>query len=153
MPKQSLPSSQILLNESIKIVEYIYDEVLKQFDEFSEEKFHTELKLRRAANDIIFFAAQVAGNTTVDTSEYDLESLRKNLVTLKTMYIFAGKRFIELEPSIVIRVDKLIVEVDKEIDRSKEEVKRRTDEELEPWFKKYNLWKEMSDDKPNSKKD
>jgi hypothetical protein len=152
MIKQDLPKDNPTLNEAIKLVEFIYDEVLTQFGEFNEEKYNTESKIRRAANDIIFYVSQAVGNRTLDTSEYDWSIARKNLIAIKTMYVFAEKRFIEFEPSIVVRIDKLVSEIDKEIDKSKSEVKYKIEEELDHWRKKYNIWKEMSEDKPKSSK-
>lgn len=143
----------VLLKETTEITEYMYDVVLKQFGEFSEEKWNSENKIRRAANDAMFYVAQAVGSTTSDATEYDWSSARKNLLSLQAMYVFAGNRFIELDPSIVNRIDKLIEKINKEIEKSQREVENKTKKELEPWLEKYEIWKAMSGDKPSSTKE
>jgi len=141
-----------LLKEATEVTEYMYDVVLNQFGDFSEEKFNTESKIRRAANDVMFYVAQAVGSTTKDATEYDWSNARKNLLSLQSMYIFASKRFIEIEPSVVTRIDKLIKQVDQEIKKTKQEISDKTKKDLEPWLEKYKLWKEMSEEKPKSSK-
>lgn len=146
MTTRQLPKDNPILNQATELVKYIYDEVLDLFGEFDMEKYDTESKIRRSANDVMFFVAQAAGSRAIETSKYDWNNARKNLVALRAMYIFSDKRFFELEPSIVVKMDKLIAEIDKEIDKSENENKRKIDEDLEPWRKKYNIWKKISED-------
>jgi hypothetical protein len=147
--KTPLLRDNAMLKEATDLAGYMYGEVLKQFGDFSEEKWNTESKIRRASNDVIFYIAQAVGGTTSDTTQYDWSSARKNLLSLQTMYVFANKQgFVELEPSIVTRIDKLIANIDIEIVESKKEIERKTKNEMEPWLEKYSLWKEMQDDNP-----
>jgi hypothetical protein len=150
--KKNIPTlrQNATLKEAIVIAEYMYTEVLKQFEEFTEEKWYSEDKIRRTSNDLIFFIAQAVGTSTTDTTEYDWSNARKNLLSLQTIYIFANKQgFIELEPSIVNRIDNLIMDINDKIDNSKKEYERITKNEMKPWLEKYRLWKEMHNESPN----
>jgi UDP-N-acetylglucosamine:LPS N-acetylglucosamine transferase len=142
--KSRLQGNSDILKETTALVEYFYGTVLEQFDKFSAEKWNTENKIRRAANDVLFYTSQAAGSLTLDTTEYDWNYARKNLLALKTMYVFGGKQgFLKVKSLIVAKIDKLIEKIDVEIARSKKETDKKIRKELEPWQEKYRLWKEM----------
>ena len=69
------------------------------------------------------------------------------------MYIFACKqKFLELDPEIVVKIDKLLKEINANIATVKKEAENKAKKELEPWLEKYSLWKEMQGDDPKSGK-
>jgi hypothetical protein len=147
--KQKSLSDNKILKEATDIVEYMYENVLLQFSDFADEKWNTERKIRNSANDILFYVAQAVGNNAQDTTEYDWSYARKNLLGLRTMYVFAGKQnFLVVEPSIVVRIDKLIESVDLEIAKAQKEVELKAKKLQEPWLERYRLWKEMQSDSP-----
>jgi hypothetical protein len=60
------------------------------------------------------------------------------------MYVFAHKqKFISLNPEIVVKIDELLTKVDEEIVKAKKEAKEKSEKDMKPWLKKYQLWKEM----------
>jgi hypothetical protein len=63
------------------------------------------------------------------------------------MYIFAAKQnMTELDPELIVKIDKLVSQIDAEQDSSQNEIKRKTEEELKPWLEKYRIWREISKD-------
>jgi hypothetical protein len=62
------------------------------------------------------------------------------------MYTFAAKhKFLDLEPELIVELDKILAEIDKRIDDSDRESKKKNNEELEPLLEKYRLWQKMQD--------
>ncbi len=136
-----------------ELVVHIYGKVEEIIDNFPDEKWTTATKLRNSANDSLFYVAQSIGNSTIDGADYDWSNARKNLFSLQTMYIFAGKqKFLELDPEIVVKIDKLLNEVDASIAISKKEAENKTRKELKSWLEKYRLWKEMQGGSSTSRK-
>jgi hypothetical protein len=110
-----------------------------------DEKWRTANKLKNAANDAFFYVTQVVGTGSGQSLEYDCVNARKYLNTLRSMYIFASKQgMIQLDPDLVVRIDALIGKIDAEHELSKKETKRKNEEEIKPWLKKYMIWKEIS---------
>lgn len=115
--------------------------------ESDEEKWRTVSKLKNAANDAYFYVAQVSGAGKKQAVEFDCVYARKNLNTLKSMYIFASKTGMsKLDPEQVVRIDKLIAKIDAENKASQKEIKFKTEEELKPWLEKYRIWQQISKD-------
>lgn len=133
-----------LWQDVYELVVHIYGKIDEIMDNFPDEKWTTASKLRNSANDSLFYIAQSIGNTSIEAAEYDWSNSRKSIFALQTMYIFAGKqKFLELDPDIVVRIDKILEKIDSSIEASKKEVERKNKKELEPWLEKYRLWKEM----------
>lgn len=132
--------------ESFKLAEYIYEK-LAEFP--SEEEFNTTSKLRNSANDLIFAVSQAIGvEATPSSAEYDWSSARRYLFSLKTMYRFACRQqFIELDPEIMVSLDKLIKQVEENQQKARKKlekkIKAQYKQDMEPWLEKYKLWKEM----------
>jgi site-specific recombinase XerD len=125
------------------LAEYMYSK-LDDFEQFPDEKWNTERKIRNAANDVIFFIAQAAGNALPDAAEYDWNNARKNLFALRTMYTFAHKqKFVTVDPDIIVKIDGLLANIDNEIGNTKREIEKKSKEDIKPWLEKYQLWKEM----------
>ncbi|HSW80039.1 MAG TPA: four helix bundle protein [Candidatus Saccharimonadales bacterium] len=138
-----------LWKDTYELVVYIYDKIDEILDNFPDEKWTTAIKLRNSANDSLFYVAQSVGNTIAEGAEYDWGNARKSLFALQTMYVFAGKRkFIQLDPEVVVKIDELLEKIDTGIETSKKEADNKTKKELEPWLEKYRLWKEMQKDNP-----
>jgi site-specific recombinase XerD len=132
-----------LWKEANSIAEYMYGR-LRELEHIPDEKWNTERKIRNAANDMVFFIAQAVGNFLPDAAEYDWNNARKNLFALRTMYTFAYKqKFISLDPEIVVKIDGLLTSIDEEIVNTKKEIEEKSDKDMKPWLKKYQLWKEM----------
>ena len=112
-----------------------------------DEKWRTVSKLKNAANDAYFCVAQVIGAGKAQSAEFDCINARKNLNTLKSMYIFASRQgMTELDPELVVRIDKVVKVIDAEQDASKKEIKYKTEEEMKPWLEKYRIWQKISKD-------
>lgn len=61
------------------------------------------------------------------------------------MYVFASKQdMVELDPELVVKIEKVVKEVDSLQEAGEEEVKRKTEEELKPWLEKYRIWQKIS---------
>lgn len=130
--------------EACDIAEYIYSVIDDLPD---EEKYTTKFKLRSAANDLIFFAAQACSGAMPSVKQNDWGYVRRTLGGLKTMYRFASVRqkFINLEPEIMIRITKLSKEVDKRLEEAHRETKEYEEKETGQWRERYQLWKEASE--------
>ena len=138
-------SSDPLWKEMYFLADYIYSLLDEMADNFPDEKWNTVSKLRSSANDGMFYVAQAIGSSTSDTAEFEWNGARKNLFALRSMYVFAGKqKFLSLEPGIVVRFDKLIVEVEVKIVHAKDEARKRVATDLEPWLEKYRLWQKIN---------
>jgi len=137
-----------IINEASVIAESMYEVARTIEANYSfDEKYRTASKLKNAANDSYFYVAQVTGAGKNQALEFDCISARKYLNTLKSMYIFASKQgMADLEPEQIVRIDKLVAKIDAEQKASQKEIKRRTEEELKPWLKKYRIWQKISKD-------
>ncbi|PLS81789.1 hypothetical protein CYG49_01450 [Candidatus Saccharibacteria bacterium] len=135
-----------LWKETLALTEYMYGKVDELTVNYPEEEWASANKLRNSANDSLFYVAQALGNTEASASEYDWSYARKNLFSTETMYIFATKqKLIDLEPEIVVRIDRLIEAIDSLIEKAKEDAETKTKRELEPWLEKYRLWQQMQE--------
>ncbi len=127
--------------EACSLAEHMYG-TLHEFPE--EEKWETVRKLRAASNDSMFYVAQAVGSSTPRGSEFDWSNARKQASAMKTMYRFAGRqKFIELEPEIMLRIDKLIAQIDSQIIEADKQGREQDQKDLETWHKKYKLMKEI----------
>lgn len=138
-----------LWNEANALAAYFYDK-LGDFPE--EEKWHTQSKLHNAAADFIFWMGLSLSNVSTSGQEHDWAYARKYIGALKTVYRFAGRqKFVELDPEIMVRLDKLMAQVDKRIQQAyvKSEEFRTTEAEkdLKPWLKKYEIWRKLNNGK------
>ncbi len=125
--------------EACALAEYIYS-ILHLLPE--EEKWNTTLKLRNSANDLMFYVSQGLSNTSPAAVEYDWAGVRKHASGLKTMYRFAGKQdFIDLDPEIMVRLNKLLEDVDSKVLAAIKQTKDANIAEVEHWRQKYKLWK------------
>ena len=130
--------------EANALAEYMYS---KLGDFPTEEKWTTGAKVRSTANDLMYYAALALGNASYGSSEYEWASLRKHALALKTLYRFASRQdFIELDPEIMVRFDSFVRQVDRELVKAYKKTALAGDKEMEPWLKKYALWKEMQNE-------
>ena len=114
-------------------------------NDFEDEKWRTVIKLKNAASDAYFNVANVVGAGKNQSLEYDCINARKNLIALKSMYIFASKEgMIKLDPQLVVDIDNLVGKIDQEMTASRDEIKLRAEEELKPWLEKYHIWQKIS---------
>ncbi len=98
------------------LAEYMYG-ILGDFPE--EEKWNTENKLRTEANNIMYFIAQGLGNASPSNVEYDWGYARRSILSLKTMYRFATRqKFVDLEPSIMVKLDGLMQLIESEVGKA-----------------------------------
>lgn len=138
-----------LWREASDLAEFMYGKL----DEFpEEEKWNTVSKLRSNANELLNLVGLAAGNANPFGEEYDWQTARKYASGLKTMYRFAGRqKFIELDPAIMVRLDKLIDQVDSQIKTAKKqgEIERKKgdaerEKDVDAWREKHKLWKEIN---------
>lgn len=140
-----LRNDPILVKTTV-VVKYIYSILDDITSNFPDEEWNTVSKLRTAANDCIFYVAQGVGNNRSDAGEYEWNSARRNLFALQTMYIFATKQqFVEIEPDIIVQIDKMIAEIDSKIAFIATEDEKKQKQDLEPWLEKYRLWQTMQE--------
>jgi len=65
-----------------------------------------------------------------------------SLGALKTMYRFACRqKFIELEPSIMVRLDKIREQIDTEVARAYKQTESFNKRDIEIWQEKYTMQK------------
>lgn len=143
MSNKTSPSKKLednpMWKEACDLAEYVYGK-LHELPE--EEKWHTTSKLRSSANELMFYCSQALSNANPAGLEYDWGNTKRSAGSLKTMYRFAGRQgFIELEPEIMVRLNKLIELIDVEIEKSYKTTKEYNDKDLERWREKYKLWK------------
>ncbi len=104
--------SNPIWKDTYEIVEHIYSKIDDLITNFPDEQWNIASKLRNAASDSLFCVSQAVGNAP-EMSEYDWNNARKNIFSLQSMYIFATKqKFIELEPEIIVKLDKLLKEIE-----------------------------------------
>ncbi|HSX29709.1 MAG TPA: hypothetical protein VLE73_04080 [Candidatus Saccharimonadales bacterium] len=136
-----------LLEEANAIAASVYEIADVIEAELPDEKWRTVSKLKGAANDAYFYVAQVAGAGQNQAFEFDCVNAQKYLNTVKAMYIFAAKQgMTELDPELVVKIDKLVAETDAAWAASQKETKRKTEEDLRPWLEKYRIWQKISND-------
>jgi hypothetical protein len=134
-----LEDSKIWL-ETEAIVDYMYG-LLGDFTE--DEKYASESKLRNASNDLLFSVAEAIGDSSPAATEYVWSYVRKHAMGLKAIYRFcARQKMIEIEPSIMVRLDKLLKMVDQEVKKAYERTKQTHKAEVEHWKQTYRLQKE-----------
>jgi site-specific recombinase XerD len=130
--------------EAYSLAEFFYKVIEEDFSNFPEEKYNNERKLRTAANDLIYYVSQAVASVMYDVNEFDWNYARKSLFTMQTLYSFSAKQnYTKLDPSIMIRIDKLIAKIDTELLSTGIHKEKRAEEEMEPWLEKYRLWKIM----------
>lgn len=130
-----------LWKEVYSLAGLIYAKLDDLVANFPDEKWNSASRLRNAANDSLFYVSLAVGSATPETSLHDWNSARRNLFALQSVYTFAAKqKFFELEPEVIVTIDRLLKVVDKEMDASRLAAERREQKELEPWLEKYRLW-------------
>ncbi len=132
--------------EANDLAEYIYAK-LADFPE--DEKWHSQLKLRTAVTELIFYVAQAVGSCLPLSAQYDWANSRKYAAALKTMYRFVGRqKFIKLDPEIMVRLEKLVQDIDKEIiksaDQDEQQYQRNYKKDMKPWLEKHAIWQTIS---------
>ncbi len=110
MSQLKLVKTQPLLEEVFLIAEYMYG-ILAELPE--EEEWATTAKLRSSCQDLLYYVALADGNSEPIGAKYDWSSAHKYASALRTLYRFAGKQnFVEFEPSLIVRLDKVIADID-----------------------------------------
>lgn len=138
-----------LWREVNELAEFMYDRV-KDFG--FDEKWDIARRLKSESCDLLNMIGMAAGNANPIGAEYDWGTARKYASGLKTMYRFAGRqKYIELDPAIMVRLDKLITQIDERLAKAEQhsEAKRKQNDreqqqDLEVWREKHRLWKEMN---------
>jgi hypothetical protein len=140
MPTAKKPSkleNDPLWREVCDIAEYIYGK-LPELPE--EERWDSAVKLRHAANDLMFSCSVALGNASPSATEYDWGQVRKHIYGLKTIYRFAGRqKFIVLDPEIMVRLTSLTEQIDEKIVEAYKQTELHDRADLEHWQKKYQL--------------
>lgn len=139
--------NNLSLQETSDIAEQMYKIADEIESHEPDEKWRTVSKLKNSANDAYFYMAQVKGAGKGQSLEFDCINARKFINTMKSMYVFASKQgMIELEPELVVRIEKLIAVIDDEHQLSQQQIKSKNDEEMKPWLEKYRIWQKISSD-------
>ena len=141
LPISSSIETDPIWKEACDLCDYVYS-ILSELPE--DEKWDTTRKLRGSANDLMFSVAQAVGNVSPSGTEFDWGNARKHAVALKTMYRFAGRqKFIELNPSIMIRLDKIIRDVSTASNEAYAISEGFMREDFKNWLKKLEIQKEL----------
>lgn len=126
------------------ISEYIYSQLDHLIENYPEEKWATASKLRTAANDGLFFISKAVAGTTPDSNLHDWDQARRLYFALQAQYLLASKQhFIQLDPTMVVKLDKLLATITQVIDSTNIDIQVQADKELEPWLKKYDIWRKI----------
>ncbi len=129
--------------EALEIVEYLYS-ILDEFPD--EEKWDSLARIRSASNYLLYTIAQGIGNGSPVGAEYDWGAALKHLSGLKAICLLAYKQhFAEIEPEMLVRIDKLLAAIDAQLDASLKVAEERETKEIATWQEKYNLWKKAED--------
>src|SRR5581483_6522835 len=105
-------TDEALWKEANAIAEYMFS-VVRDFPE--SETYYSASKLRGAALNMLTYVAEALAGTVPSTTETDWSWARKAVAALRTLYPFSAKQnFIQLEPAMVVRLDKMMAMIDKE---------------------------------------
>lgn len=130
--------------DTYDIAQFIYAKVDELNEHHPDEKWDSVSKLKSSAIDSIYYISQAVGSMEADAAIYEWNSARKSLFALQSIYLFDTKQnMLDLEPSIIVKIDKLISEIDIEIANANRVSKQITNEDLEPWLKKYEIWRKL----------
>lgn len=128
-----------LLEAVFSITEYVYS-ILAELPE--AEKWDTTAKLRSTANELLYRVALALGSSEPDGAKYDWSSAHKQALAMRTMYRFATKQnFVELEPAIMVRIDKIINDIVSATARSQERATQLDQEQLADLRKENDIFK------------
>ena len=134
-----------LWREACDMAEHVYSLL---YEMPADEKWATVSKMRQSANDLMFYVGQAVSNTVPVGAEYEWGNASKALGGLKTLYRFAGRQhFIELDPAIMVRLDKMFERIDAERNKATEKTKASEQHQLELWREQYQIWRKMNDQK------
>lgn len=138
-----------LWREANELAEFMYSKLVLLP---ADEKYETIRKLRSSSNDLIFYIGQAASNKIPVGAEFEWGHASRSLGALKTMYRFACRQgFLELDPQIMVRIDKLVENVQLEVSKSAEMAKQNEEHQLDVWREQYRLWRAMNDQDGASK--
>ena len=142
IPKLIPIEKDTLWKEACDLTDYMYD-LLSQFPE--EEKWESERKLRTEANEMMLAVSIACGNSSPSGVEYDWSQARKHVAGLKTIYRFSARqKFIDLDPSIMVRLSELMERIDERVKQSYEVTHARIKSEWHEYEEKYRLWSKMN---------
>lgn len=137
--KISDPSNESIIDRAASLVEVSYEVA----DNISDSEYEIKSKLKYSATDLLFYISLAEGGQDY-SSGFEWANARKNLIALRSMHRLADRRgLFEIRPEIMVSIDRLTEEIDYNIKQSEDKLTKRDKSELEPWLKKYNLWKEM----------
>lgn len=109
-----------------------------------EEKWTHVYKFKNAATDLIFYTTQALASSSRSGAEQDWNQVRKAAYAMRTEYRFSGRqKWTELDPEVMVRIDKFIKQVDKEIIKSVKMYDDANQYDLDLWREKYKLWSKL----------
>lgn len=122
---------------------YLSDFIFELIDELPNSESALKLRLQYIAVDISFYLLLCDGARDKSVA-HEWCSARNHAVAFRGLYRLAGRRgLFKIQPEIMVRVDELIKEIDYNITKAEENTKQQEQSEMEPWLKKYKIWKEM----------
>lgn len=144
LPKPKESQAKALEKQAFALADFMYG-LLDEFPE--DEKWVTSQKLRISANDLLYYTAQAIGNITPSGTEYEWANASKHGTALRTLYIFAARqKFIDLDPNIVVKLDKLLQEINHQSQLVKKRITAANEKEHKLWREKYKQWKAMNNE-------
>ncbi len=130
--------------EVSSLADYFYG-ILADFP--ASEHYTAVSKIRFAVIDVLYSVSQGLGNASDSGREYDWTYAKKFLSGLKGIYIFSGKQsFIELDPQIVVRMDKLSKIFDEQIEQGFKDSNVAYKREIDSWKERYDSWKKLNEE-------
>lgn len=151
MSKDSELRDNPIWKEATSLSKYMFDQTEFTKDVL-DEQWDTARRIRSSVKDLIFYVSQAIGSVIPGADEYDWNYAHKSLFAMQSMYIFATKQeMIDLEPAIVVKIDKLLAMIKQEFKKSQiknqKEIDKKIENEVKPWREKYKIWKEMEEKK------
>lgn len=132
-----------LWREANDVANYMYE---KGRDFPESETWYAASKLHAATLDMLFYVSEALGGTLPSTIAADWSNARRAVAAIRTIYPFSAKQgFIELEPEIVVRLDKLLQLIDQEVQKTDVWMTQAMDTDLAQWREKYKIWKKIDD--------
>jgi hypothetical protein len=145
MNKSTKIEDDPLWREAYDISEYLYRELAKFPD---EEKWYARDKLHSAITNFTFGISLAIGNIDPLGGEFEWSNTRKYSEALRATYVFAGRqKMIELDPGMVVRLDKMRAQIDARMadvfEKSEKSREEKVKKELGSLLEKYEIWKKM----------
>lgn len=128
---------------------FMHAEVERLDRDHPDEKWGITSKLKTASSDSVFYVSFAIANQNTDgNSQYDWASAKRNLFAMQSIYTLAGKqKLLKVNPTIFISIDEALSKINHALTICTEEKQAHIDQEMSLWLKKYDIWKQIQQNK------